>query len=125
MALDDNIAIYMTVMMRLPFMHGFANNRWAKSLDVMLEKKSGVRQIHQLWIIGLVKAELNTEPDLERDKGVQGFCKHGRECIFDICLSNTESRSHRNKDPLKCLKSQEKEKRNKYEAACHEQRKDF
>ena len=65
------------------------------------------------------------EPDLEGDKGVRGFWKHGRECIFDICLSNTERRSQRNKDPLKCLKSQEKEKKNKYEAACHEQCKDF
>jgi len=48
MALDNDISNYMTVMMRLPFMYGFANNRWAKYLDVMLEKKSGVRQIHQL-----------------------------------------------------------------------------
>ena len=24
------------------------------------------------------------EPDLEGDKGVRGFWKHGRECIFDI-----------------------------------------
>jgi len=45
--------------------------------------------------------------------------------MFDIRLSNTESHSHWNKDPLECLKSQEKEKKNKYEAACHEQCKDF
>jgi len=55
MALDDDIANYMTVMMCLPFMHGFANNRWAKCLDVMLEKKSGVRQIHQLESLALWK----------------------------------------------------------------------
>ena len=65
------------------------------------------------------------EPDLEGDKGIRGFWQHGRECIFDIRITNTEARSHRNKDPTKCLAAQEKEKRNKYERACHEQRKDF
>ena len=65
------------------------------------------------------------EPDLEGDKGIRGFWKHGRECIFDIRITNTESRSHRNKDPLKCLAAQEKTKKGKYETACHEQRKDF
>ena len=65
------------------------------------------------------------ETDLEGDKGIRGFWKHGRECIFDIRITNTESRSHRNKDPLKCLAAQEKTKKGKYETACHEQRKDF
>ena len=65
------------------------------------------------------------EPDLEGDKGVRGFWKHGRECIFDIRITNTEARSNRNKQPLKCLAGQEKEKKRKYERACHEQRKDF
>ena len=65
------------------------------------------------------------ETDLEGDKGIRGFWKHGRECIFDIRITNTESRSHRNKDPVKCLAAQEKEKKGKYETACHEQRKDF
>ena len=60
MALNDEISNYMAVMIRLPFMCGFANNRWAKCLDVTLEKKSGVRQIHQLRIIGLVEANFNT-----------------------------------------------------------------
>ncbi len=65
------------------------------------------------------------ETDLEGDKGIRGFWRVGRECIFDIRITNTESRTHRNKDPLKVLEAQEKEKKNKYESACHEQRKDF
>ena len=65
------------------------------------------------------------ETDLEGDKGIRGFWSVGRECIFDIRISNTESRTHRNKDPTKVLQAQEKEKRGKYEGACHEQRKDF
>ena len=65
------------------------------------------------------------ETDLEGDKGIRGFWAHGRECIFDIRITNTDSRAHRNKDPTKCLESQEKEKKDKYERACREQRKDF
>jgi len=60
MALDNDIANCMAVMMHLPFMHGFPNNIWAKCLDVMLKKKSGDGQIHQLRIIGLVEADFNT-----------------------------------------------------------------
>ncbi|KAL7548720.1 hypothetical protein ACHAWF_017511 [Thalassiosira exigua] len=37
-----------------------SNERWATSIDVMLEKKPGVRHIHQLRIIGLVEADFNT-----------------------------------------------------------------
>jgi len=67
------------------------------------------------------------ETDLEGDKGIRGFWSVGSECIFDIRNTNTESRTHRNKDPTKAkvLQAQEKEKRGKYEGACHEQRKDF
>ncbi|KAL7546461.1 hypothetical protein ACHAWF_009793, partial [Thalassiosira exigua] len=63
-------------MLRLPFMYGFMNERWANSLDVMLEKKPGVRRIHQLRIIGLVEADFNTALKLF-------FAKH--------LISNTET----------------------------------
>ncbi|KAL7534080.1 hypothetical protein ACHAWF_011768 [Thalassiosira exigua] len=60
MASDCSIASYLVIMMRMPFMYGFINERWATSLYVMLEKKPGVRRIHQLRIIGLVEADFNT-----------------------------------------------------------------
>jgi len=41
-------------MMSLPFMYGFINTRWTRSIDVMLEKKRGNRKIHMLRIIGLL-----------------------------------------------------------------------
>ncbi|KAL7529017.1 hypothetical protein ACHAXR_002748, partial [Thalassiosira sp. AJA248-18] len=59
-ALDDMLSDHHTIMMRLPFMHGFVNDRWTKCIDVMLEKKKGIRQIHQMRIIGLVEADFNT-----------------------------------------------------------------
>ena len=70
-------------------------------------------------------ADTPLEPDLKGDKWIRGFWKHTRECIFDICIANTESHTHYNKDPPKCLTSQEDEKKNKYEEACHKQQKDF
>ena len=70
-------------------------------------------------------AEPVVEADLEADKGIRNFWKHGSECLFDIRVTNTECRTHRNKDPLKCLEGQEKDKKRKYETACHEQRKHF
>ena len=41
-------------------MYGFVNRRWMKMIDVMLEKKKGVRYIHMLRIIGLLEADFNT-----------------------------------------------------------------
>ena len=54
------LAQWLSVMMSLPFEHGFVNDRWSKSIDVMLEKKPGVRKIHMLRIIGLLEADFNT-----------------------------------------------------------------
>ena len=70
-------------------------------------------------------ADLAVEPALQGDKGIRNFYTRGKGCIFDIRITNTECRTHRNKQPLKCLAGQEKAKKDKYEAACHEQRKDF
>lgn len=48
-----------TRMANLPFRYGFALNRWKKGLDVMLEKKPGVRQISTLRAILLYEADFN------------------------------------------------------------------
>ena len=45
--------------------------------------------------------------------------------MFDIRITDTDARSHRNKDPEKVLAAQEKEKKDKYLNVLHEQRKDF
>ena len=60
MAADDEMAEWMSIMISLPFTYGFANTRWTRAIDVMLEKKKGIRHIHQLRIIGLLEADFNT-----------------------------------------------------------------
>jgi hypothetical protein len=60
MARVESLAKFLCIMISLPFLYGFVNNRWAHEIDVMLEKKRGVRKIHQLRIIGLLEADFNT-----------------------------------------------------------------
>ena len=59
-AREDDIAAWLTIMMSLPFMHGFVNERWRKCIDTMLEKKFGIRKVHMLRIIGILEADFNT-----------------------------------------------------------------
>ena len=40
-ASSDAISAYMAIMMCLPFMHRFVNDRWAKCINILLEKKRG------------------------------------------------------------------------------------
>ena len=54
------IVLFLAVMILLLFQYRFVNNRWCRATDVMLEKKPGVRKIHQLHIIVLLEADFNT-----------------------------------------------------------------
>ena len=60
MAASDYCAEFLCIMISLPFVYGFPNDRWLREIDVMLEKKKGVRKIHLLRIIGLLEADFNT-----------------------------------------------------------------
>ena len=60
MAKSDHLSSFLCSLVSLPFIHGFANTRWMNMIDVMLEKKPGVRNIHMLRIIDLVCPEFNT-----------------------------------------------------------------
>ena len=59
------------------------------------------------------------------DASVQGFWERRRTAVFDMRITDTDSRSQRNTDPAKILARHEKEKKNKYLHSCLEQRRDF
>ena len=59
------------------------------------------------------------------DASYHGFWEHGRNTIFDIRITDTEAPSERNQDFTKVLAAHEKEKKKKYLAPLHAQRKDF
>jgi hypothetical protein len=59
------------------------------------------------------------------DASAHGFWQRGRTAIFDVRITDTQSRSYRNKDYQKVLAQQEKEKKNQYLCPCLEMRKDF
>ena len=71
-AKDNGLAAIFLDMMSLPFQYGFVNNQWCRATDVMLEKKPGVRKIHQLCIIGLLEADFNTALKLIFAKKMMG-----------------------------------------------------
>ena len=59
-ATSNTISSFAAILLSLPFMYGFVNSHWTHMTDFMIEKKPGVRHIHQLRIIGKVAAEFNT-----------------------------------------------------------------
>jgi hypothetical protein len=68
------------------------------------------------------------QPAKEDDRGdilLQGFWARGTECIVDVRVTDTDAALYRAQDPAAILKSQEKEKKRKYLAACLEQRRHF
>ena len=67
-----------------------------------------------------------TPPTGERgDASSHGFWQRGRTAIFDVRITDTQSRSYWNKDYQKVLAQQEEEKKNYYLRPCLEMRKDF
>ena len=64
-------------------------------------------------------------PEKRGDIAVHGFWTHGTTAIFDIRVTDTDARSHRDREPIKVLAAQEREKKNKYKEACLQARKHF
>jgi hypothetical protein len=68
------------------------------------------------------------QPTKQDDRGdilLRGFWARGTECIVDVRVTDTDANSYKTRDPASVLKSQEKEKKRKYLAACLEQRRHF
>ena len=64
-------------------------------------------------------------PDTRGDLGVHGFWAPGTTAIFDIRITDLDANYQRGKDAKKCLARHEKEKKNKYLAACLANRRHF
>jgi hypothetical protein len=59
------------------------------------------------------------------DVGAHGFWKRGRTTIFDIQVCNTDAKSYGNHNLKKVLEGAARRKKDKYEEACLERRRDF
>jgi hypothetical protein len=71
-----------TILANLPFQFGFSLKRWRKGLDVMLEKKPGVRQLNTLRAILLYEADFNqNNKRLGRDMLVYHFEAEGAVAV--------------------------------------------
>ena len=77
-----------------------------------------------LWAAG--NRNGNTLGDESRgDVSAHGFWNRGRSTIFDIRIADTDSKSYGNTASDKLLERFAQQKRDKYEGACLERRKDF
>ena len=63
--------------------------------------------------------------EMRGDVSAHGFWQLGRSTIFDICITDTDSKSYENTASDKLLECFAQQKQDKYEEACLERRKDF
>ena len=63
-----------------------------------------------------------TGEDERGDLLIRGLWTRGTDCILDVCVTDTDTKSFSKRDPTKELESQEKEKNQKYLEACLERR---
>ena len=59
------------------------------------------------------------------DVGAHGFWKRGRTTVFDVQVCDTDAKSYGNRDSKKVLEGTACRKKDKYEEACLEWRRDF
>jgi hypothetical protein len=78
---------------------------------------------------GLTAAQRGTSEVLgdeaRGDVGAHGFWKRGRTTIFDVQVCDTDAKSYGNRESKKVLEGAARRKREKYEEACLERRRDF
>jgi hypothetical protein len=69
--------------------------------------------------------EAATGEDERGDLLIRGFWTADADCILDVCVTDTDSKSYCKRTPFKVLESQEKEKKRKCLGACLENRRHF
>lgn len=66
-----------------------------------------------------------SQSDERGDILIRGLWDRGTDCIIDVRITDTDSKSQRAKDPMKVLENHEREKKKKYLGPCLEQRRHF
>jgi hypothetical protein len=66
-----------------------------------------------------------TGEDERGDILIRGFWARGTDCILDVRVTGTDTKTYCKRDPAKVLESQEKEKKRKYLEVCLERRHHF
>ena len=61
----------------------------------------------------------------KEDLLVKNFWGPGTECIFDVCVTDTDQPSYLHQDPQKALEGHASRKKNNYLSACQLQRRHF
>ena len=70
----------------------------------------------------VVKEPIVSTPALIADLAVRGVWTRQTEALFDIRVIDTDAQSYRHQTPPQVLTTAEREKKNKYSAACEERR---
>lgn len=97
-------------------------------------------ELQYLSMIALSAGSIRNEPmihplpsDIENrsknnDRGdilIRGLWERQKDCIIDVRVTNVDSPSYLGREAENIILTQEKEKRDKYESACSDQRRDF
>jgi hypothetical protein len=94
-----------------PLIHGRANENMKTSPNKITNQN--------------IDKEAATGEDERGDLLIRGFWTAGTDCILDVRVTDTDSKSYCKRPPSKVLESQEKEKKRKYLGACLENRRHF
>eukprot|EP00957_Ditylum_brightwellii_P030060 2275528-Ditylum_brightwellii.AAC.1 len=55
----DDLCMVHVQMMSLPWLAGFTLSRWESAIDCMLEKDPGDLKFDRLWLVVIVKGDMN------------------------------------------------------------------
>ncbi len=113
----------------------------------MGQRHDDVREeLAHLCLMALMAARISSEPEIfygrglnaaqrkanevlgdeaRGDVGAHGFWKRGRTAIIDVQVCDTDAKSYGNRESKKVLEGAARRKKEKYEEACLERRRDF
>ena len=95
-------------------------------ISIIAYNPGSIRSEPMIQTILNVDEEGRMELSNERgDVMIRGLWEQQKDCIVDIIVTNVDATSYLKRDVDSIITSQEKEKNDKYQEACNEQRRDF